>query len=178
MVTNMKRSWKHLKNTILINLENENLSGNVLDVGFYNYGITYSLFKNGYDEISVDYLQGKDEKENIEVDFYDSCIVFFALSSIWSKYKRKKILIDLMKNIKKDGIIYIWDLDKPYGKIFSNRLKVILPGGEIKIIKLKELNLLKDTSFNTTKRIVEKYFEISECTCSDNIYCIKGKKII
>ena len=166
-----------MKNTILINLENENLHGNVLDVGFCNYGITYSLFKNGYDEISVDYVEGKDEKEKIEVDFYDCCIVFFALSDIWLKHNRKKILFDLMKHIKSEGIIYLWDLNKSYGKIFSNNLKVILPGGEVKIIKLKELNILKDTSFESTKKIVETYFEITDYTCSDNIYCIKGKKM-
>ena len=167
-----------MRNTILINLENENLPGNVLDVGFCNYGITYNLFKNGYDEISVDYIEGKNEKEKIEVDFYDCCIVFFALSDIWSKYNRKKILFDLVKHIKREGVIYIWDLDKPYGKIFNNKLKVILPGGEIKVIKLKEVNMLKDTSFESTKKIVEKYFQIIESTCSDNIYCIKGKKIM
>ena len=163
-----------MKHSILINLENENLRGNVLDVGFYNYGITYSLFKNGSDEISVDYLQGKDEKAKIEIDFYDSCIVFFALSNIWFKYNRKRMLLDLMKHIKKGGNIYIWDLDKPYGKIFNNRLKVILPGGEIKIIKLKELNIVKDTSFELTKKILEDYFNIIDCKTSDNIYCIKA----
>jgi len=165
-----------LKNSILINLENENLHGNVLDVGFYNYGITYSLFKNGEDEISVDYIEGKNEKQEIEVNFYDCCIVFFALGNIWLKNNRKKILSDLVKHIKKEGIIYIWDLDKPYGKIASSRLKVILPGGEIKIIKLKEFNLIKDTSFETTKKIIEEYFEIIDYTCSDNIYCIKALK--
>lgn len=165
-----------MKNSILINLENENLHGNVLDVGFYNYGITYSLFKNGYDEISVDYLEGKGEKQKIEVDFYDCCIAFFAFSNIWLKHNRKKILFDLVKHIKREGIIYIWDLDKPYGKIFNNKLKVILPGGEIKIIKLRELNIIKDTSFETTKKIVEEYFEIIDCTHSDNIYCIKAFK--
>lgn len=167
-----------MKNAILINLENVNLPGNVLDVGFCNYGITYSLFKNGYDEISVDYIQGKDEKQEIEVDFYDCCIVFFALSNIWLKNNRKKILLDLVKHIKREGIIYIWDLDKAYGKIFNNKLKVVLPGGECKVIKLKELNIVKDTSFESTKKIVGKYFEITDYTCSDNIYCIKGKKII
>ncbi|MBC8061902.1 MAG: class I SAM-dependent methyltransferase [Clostridiaceae bacterium] len=166
-----------MKNTILINLENQNLHGNVLDVGFCNYGITYSLFKNGNDEISVDYLEGKNEKEKIEDDFYDSCIVFFALSNIWLKYNRKKVLFDLVKHLKREGVIYIWDLDKPYGRIFNKRLKVVLPGREIKIIKLKELNMLKDTSFESTKKVIEKYFEIIDYTCSDNIYCIKGKKI-
>ena len=165
-----------MKNAILINLENENLRGNVLDVGFYNYGIIYSLIKNSDDEISVDYLQGKGEGEGIEIDFYDCCIVFFALSHIWLKYNRNKILLDLVKHIKPEGIIYIWDLNKPYAKIFSNNLKVILPGGQIKTINLSELNIAKDTSIKTTKKIVEKYFEITECICSDNIYCIKGKK--
>ena len=163
-----------MKSTILINLENENLSGNVLDVGFCNYGITYSLFKNGYDEISVDYLEGKVERKKIEIGFYDCCIVFFALSNIFLKYNRKRILMDLVKHLKKEGVIYIWDLDKPYGKVFINKLKVILPGGEIKLIKLRELNVIKDTSFQTTKKIIEEYFVIMDYTCSDDIYCIKA----
>jgi len=163
-----------LKNTILINLENENLPGNVLDVGFDNYGITYNIFKNDYDEISVDYIEGKNEKEKIEIDFYDCCIVFFALSNIWLKRNREKVMRDLSKYIKKDGSIYIWDMDKPFGKTFKNRLKVIVPGGEIKIIKLKEYNMLKDTSFTSTSKIVEKYFEIIDCKRSDDIYCIKA----
>ena len=103
-------------------------------------------------------------------------IVFFALSHIWLKYNRNKILLDLVKHIKKEGVIYLWDIDKPYGKIFRGKLKVILPAGQIKVIKLNELNLAKDTSIKTTKKIVEKYFDIVDCKRSDNIYCIKGTR--
>jgi len=161
---------------VLINLEHENLRGNVLDIGFSNYGITYSLFKNGYDEVSVDYLSGRVDKKKIENNFYDSCVVFFSLSEIWLKFNRKRILADIAKNIKSDGILYIWDVDKHYGKIFNGTLKIILPGKQFKNIKIKDYNFAKDASFLSTIKILEKDFEIIDYKCSDNIYCIKGKK--
>ena len=165
-----------MKNYILINLEKENIQGNVLDIGCSNYGIIYNLFKNGCDEISVDYVSGREEKNKIEKEFYDSCIIFFSLSNIWLKYNRKKVLYDITKNIKPDGLLYIWDTDKKYGKMFNGTLKVILPGKEFKNIKINDRNILKDTSFSSTKKMFEKYFEIVDYKCSDNIYFIKGKK--
>ena len=166
-----------MKNEILIDLENVNIGGNILDIGFSNYGIAQSLFKNGADEVSVDYVEGKDAKKQIEEDFYDTCIIFFCLSGMGLKYSRKKILLEATKHLKLGGILHIWDLDKPRGKIFRGKLKVVLPGRVYKNIKITDLNIVKDTSFISMKQTVEKYFEIMEANSWDNIYCIKGKKI-
>lgn len=165
-----------MKNCIFINLEKENIKGNVLDVGFTNYGIVYPLFKEGEDEISVDYVEGKDEYEKIEKNFYDSCVVFFSLGEIWSKHKRKKIIYDLTKYIKNDGIFYLWDVDKNWGKICYKKIEVTLPSKQSKQVIIKDYNIFKSRSFCNGKKLIEKYFEIIDYKYSDNIYCIKGKK--
>ena len=166
-----------MKNEILIDLENVNIVGNVLDIGFCNYGIAYSLFKNRADEVSVDYVEGKDATKHIEEDFYDTCIIFFCLSGMGLKSNRKKILLEAIKHLKIGGIVHIWDLDKPRGRIFRGKLKVVLPGNIYKNITITDVNIAKDASFVSTKEIVEKYFEIMEHNNWDKVYCIKGKKI-
>ena len=165
-----------MNNTIFINLEKENIKGNVLDVGFINYGIIYPLFKNGEDEISVDYVEGKSEFNKIEKDFYDNCIVFFSLGEIRFSHNKNKVLKDLAEYIKKDGILYLWDIDKPISKIFHKRIKIMLPDREFKQIVIKDYNILRKRSFNGIKKLIEKYFEIIDYKHSDNIYCIKGKR--
>ena len=157
-----------------INLENETLEGNVLDIGFNNYGIAYSLFKNNSDEISVDYLEGKMEKNKIEKNYYDSCIIFFSLSCFCRNYYKNKLLREISENLKATGSLYIWDTDKPLGKIFVSKLKIILPGKISKDISIQNYKFFIDASYKKTKKLIEKYFEIIDYKYSDNIYCIKA----
>ena len=67
--------------TIILNLSGVKLTGDVLDVG-ESYGVIYNLSKDTIDEVSVDMLEGTIDEKNTYGE-YDTCTVFFYLSSIW-----------------------------------------------------------------------------------------------
>lgn len=163
-------------NEVFINMENEVFNGNVLDVGFDNYGVIYSLCKNAEDEIAVEYISGREDTKKIKEEMYDSCILLFSLNFLWLKFNKRSLIKDLCKFIKDDGNIYVWDIDKGYGKIFNKKIKIVLPDRKIKVINIKDFNILKDNSKDTTVNILEEYFEIKDIKSSDDIYYIQGKK--
>lgn len=61
--------------TLVINLEDINLKGDILDVGQENFGIIYSISKEVEDELSLDYVFSND-KEGLEGSEYDACTLF------------------------------------------------------------------------------------------------------
>lgn len=165
-----------MKKNIFISMEREIFRGNILDIGMENQGIFYNIYKQYNDDINVEYISGKEGKKNIHENFYDSCILFFSLNSIWLKNKKRELIKDIYKYLNKDGIIYIWDIDKGYGKIFNGHIKVVIPGSKIKHMDIKELNILKDISKENTIKLLENYFDIIDSKSSDGIYYIKARK--
>ncbi|MDP4177464.1 MAG: class I SAM-dependent methyltransferase [Bacillota bacterium] len=161
---------------VFINMEREVFKGNVLDVGFENYGVIYSLCKQGEDEIAIEYISGKGETQSIKEKVYDSCILLFSLNYVWLKMNKRSLIKFICRFIKEDGIIYLWDIDKGYGKIFNKKIKIVLPDKKVKIIEIKEMNILKDSSKNTVVNILRQYFDIIDVKSSDNVYFIKGRR--
>lgn len=161
---------------IFINLEKEVFRGNVLDVGLDNYGIVYNIYKQYYDDVNVEYISGKEEKGSLKEGFYDSCILFFSFSSIWFRINRRKFIKDIYRYLNKDGLLYIWDIDKGYTKIFNATVKIVIPERKLRQIKLRDLNILKDTSKVNTIKMLKKCFDIIDVKSSDGIYYIKAKK--
>lgn len=165
-----------MKKDIFLNMENQIFEGNVLDIGFENNGIIYNVCKEGNGEINIDYVTGKEGEINVKDNFYDICILFFSFSSIWFKMNKKSFIKNIYNYLNKDGILYIWDIDKGYKKIFSGNINVTIPGNKIKQIKINDLNIFKDNSKDNTVSILEDYFDIIEGNALDGIYYIKAKK--
>ena len=92
------------------------------------------------------------------------------------KKRKKDIIKDVYKYLNKEGIIYIWDIDKGYGKLFNGHIKIVIPGSKIKHIDIKELNILKDTSKENTIKLLGDCFDILDSKSSDGIYYIKARK--
>jgi hypothetical protein len=168
---------RSVKKEIFINMEQEILTGNILDIGKDHHGIVYSLFKQYNDETSVEYVSGKENKELIKKREYDSCVLFFSLSNIWLKYNKRKLIKDIYEFLRENGTIYIWDIDKGYSSFFYAKVKLSLPERKIKEISVRDLNPLKDNSKNSMIKLLQEYFEIVDSKSSDNIYFIKGRKI-
>ena len=61
--------------------------------------------------------------------------------------------------------------------MFNNKIKVILPKGNIKEFTFKNLNVLTSSNVDETKKILEKYFNIEETKAWEDIYFIRGKKL-
>jgi SAM-dependent methyltransferase len=165
-----------MKKEIFLNMENQIFKGNVLDIGFNNSGIIYNIYKEQNENVNIEYITGKEEKIDIKDNFYDVCILFFSFSSICFKMNKKSFIKNIYDYLNKEGILYVWDIDKGYKNVFNGVIKVLAPGNVMKQIKIRDLNIFKDNSKGNTVRILENYFDIIEGNSSENIYYIKAKK--
>jgi ubiquinone/menaquinone biosynthesis C-methylase UbiE len=166
-----------MKREVFINLEKEIFKGNLLDIGFSNHGIIYNVCKQYIDDSnSVEYIEGKENKIKIEEGAYDTCVMFLALSDIKYTQSKKKLIKDVYKFLKVDGLLYIWDIDKGFAKSFNSRINILLPDKSTKQINIRDLNLFKNSSKENTMKIVQPYFEILTFKNSDDIYYMECKR--
>lgn len=160
--------------TIILNLSDVKLNGDVLDVG-ESFGVIYNLSKDIQDEISVDYI-GSEYKHLLEIDEYDTCTLFFYLSNIWRQSDREKLFDEISKYVKEDGEMLIWDVNKEAFKVVNNKIRVLLPSGKVKEFEFKNLNPIAVSNIDDTKKSIEKNFEIEETKLWEHIYFIKARK--
>jgi ubiquinone/menaquinone biosynthesis C-methylase UbiE len=166
-----------LKKEVFINLEKEIFKGNLLDIGFSNYGIIYNIYKqNTDDNSSINYVEGNEEKTGIEEGTYDVCALFFTLSDIKTSRNKIKLIKDIYKFLKEDGLLYIWDIDKGFSKIFNSKIKIVLPDKSTKQIHLRDLNMFKNSSKENTMKVLQPYFKVTTLKHSDNVYYMICKK--
>lgn len=162
--------------TLVINMEDVEIKGDVLDVGEKNLGVIYNLSKDIENELSLDYVDG-DSKVELQNRKYDACTFFFELNRLWTNIEREKVIRDICGYIKEDGEILIWDINKHRGKIFNNKIKVILPKDNVKEFTFKNINVFSNSSIEEVKKILEKYFKIEETKTWEDIFFIKGRKL-
>lgn len=162
--------------TLVIDLENVILEGDILDVGEKNLGVIYSISKEAEEELSLDYVS-RENKIELKDRKYDACTFFFELNKLWTSLEKEKLIKEVSSYLNEFGEIYIWDINKERGKVFNNKVKVILPNGKIKEFIFKNLNLLLSSNVEEIKKILEKYFEIEETKAWEDVYFIKGKKL-
>ena len=160
--------------TIVLNLNHINIKGDVRDVG-ESFGVIYNIAKDIDDEVSVDYIE-EENSELLKERSYDNCTIFFALSNIWGDYQREKLLQKISRSIKSGGNIYIWDINKEVGKLFNNKIRVILPSEKIKEFQFKNLNPMSSSSIEETRKILSGQFGIEEEKVWEDIYYIKARK--
>lgn len=163
-----------MNKTIILNLSDVILNGDVLDVG-ESYGVIYNLSKNIDDEIAIDYVEGNN-REILSEETYDTCTIFFYLSNIWRESSKVDLIKDICRFLKKGGNIYIWDINKEKGKMFNNRIRTILPSNNIKEFEFKNLNLISKSNLDDTKNILLDDFNIAEEKLWEDLYFIKAEK--
>lgn len=163
--------------TLVIDLEDVILKGDILDVGEKNLGIIYSISKEAEEELSLDYVSGEGKVE-LKDRKYDACTFFFELNKLWTNLEKEKLIREVSAYLNEFGEIYIWDINKERGKVFNNKVKVILANGKIKEFIFKNLNLISSSNVEEIKKIIEKYFEIEETKAWEDVFFIKGKKLI
>lgn len=162
--------------TLIIDLEDIALEGDILDVGEKNLGVIYNISKEVQEELSIDYVS-RDDKTKLKSRKYDACTFFFDLNKIWTNMEKEKLIKEISSYIREDGDIFIWDIKKERGKVFNNKIKVILPNGKIKEFTFKNLNILLSSNMEEVKKILNKYFEIEETKVWEDLFFIKGKKL-
>lgn len=162
--------------TLVIDLENVILQGDILDVGEKNRGIIYNISKEAKDELSLDYVSS-DSKMELKDRKYDACTFFFELNKIWTSVEKEKLIKEISSYLNECGEIFIWDINKERGKVFNNKIKIILPNEKVKEFTFRNLNILLSSNIEEIKKILEKYFEIEETKEWEDVFFIKGKKI-
>lgn len=165
-----------MRKTLVLNFEDIKIEGNILDVACESLGIINSISEEAKSEIAVDYVE-KEEESMLQNSKYDACTFFFNLNSLWNVNKREKLINEISNYLEKDGSIYIWDINKNIGELVDSKLKVLLPKGDIREYRIKNNNLFSSSSFEETKKILEKTFKIEETKVWEDIYFIKGIKI-
>lgn len=165
-----------MRKTLVLNFEDIKIEGNILDVACESLGIINSILEEAKSEIAVDYVE-KEEESMLQNSKYDACTFFFNLNTLWNINKREKLINEISDYLEKDGSIYIWDINKNIGELVDSKLKVLLPKGDIREYRIKNNNLFSSSSFEETKKILEKTFKIEETKVWEDIYFIKGIKI-
>lgn len=165
-----------MKKTVLIEIEKEVLVGDVLDIGFKNHGIIYSVCKLKDEEVAVDYQRTENDHIVLNRNKYDTCVMFFSLNGIFFDVNRSKLLKSIWENLNNHGVIHIWDVDKEDNRIIDMRIRVAMPDGSNRKFKVKDYNLLKKASYNKTLKLLEPYFNITKSELNDNIYYIRADK--
>lgn len=158
-----------------IDLSQSNFKGDLLDVGFNNYGVIYNIYKQNNDTIDINYIN-EDKKSLANERLYGSCTLFFALSGIMLKMRRKILLAKIYDAMKDNGEIHVWDIDKGYLKTFNKKINVHMPDNKSKEIYIKDFNILKDTSQKVTIDIISKWFDIIDMKAWEGLYYIKAQK--
>ena len=162
--------------TLVIDLEDVILQGDILDVGEKNLGIIYNISKEAKEELSLDYVSN-DTKIELKNTKYDACTFFFDLNKIWTSLEKERLIREVTSYIKDCGEIFIWDINKERGKVFNNKIKVILPNEKIKEFTFRNLNPLLSSNIEEIKKILEKYFKIEETKAWEDVFFIRGKKL-
>ena len=161
--------------TIILNLSGVKLTGDVLDVG-ESYGVIYNLSKDTIDEVSVDMLEGTIDEKNTYGE-YDTCTVFFYLSSIWRDSNKFNLIKEASKLVKVGGEIYIWDINKEIGEVSNNKVMAVLPSGKTKEFEFKNLNPLSKSNIDDTKKMISNIYDIKEEKVWEDIFFIRAEKI-
>lgn len=160
--------------TLILNLSDVNLKGDILDIG-ESYGVIYNMSKDIQEELSIDVID--ENNKALLNEQYDTCTVFFCLSSIGLELNRNRLIKDIARFIKPGGEIYIWDIRKEVGKVCSNQIRAVLPSGKIKEFEFKNLNIVSKSNIEDTKKRLQNIFEIKEEKLWEDMFFIKAEKI-
>ena len=161
--------------TIILNLSDIKLTGDILDVG-ESYGVIYNISKDAIDEVSVDLLEGSIDEKTTHGE-YDTCTVFFYLSSIWRESSKVNLIREASKLVKVGGEIYIWDINKEIGEVSNNKVMAVLPSGKTKEFEFKNLNPISKSNIDDTKRMLSDIYDIKEQKVWEDIFFVNGEKI-
>ncbi|MFD3156400.1 class I SAM-dependent methyltransferase [Haloimpatiens sp. FM7330] len=160
----------------ILDIRKYKFDGNILDIGYDNYGIVYNLCKKNSEKLDIEYADDRSKKDCIKNNMYDYCILFFALKNIWPSYRKKSIFNLIYNLLKEDGKIYIWDIDKGFWKSFKSNIKVIISDNKVKNINVRDYNIFSNNSKQNIIKIVSEKFDIIDFDCNCDMFYIKAKK--
>lgn len=165
-----------MKGDIIINMEDVHFDGNVLDIGYDNYGVIYNICRDKNNTVNIDFLEEYREQENNGLNSYNSCALFLTFSKLLFKGGKNKLLDVIYNYLDNDGVLYIWDIDKKRGEVLDVNIKVILPYRKIKNIAYKDYNIFKESNIKLTQDLLSNKFTIASSRGSNGMHYIKAQK--
>ncbi|WP_138206081.1 class I SAM-dependent methyltransferase [Haloimpatiens lingqiaonensis] len=159
----------------ILDLHNIYLDGNVLDIGYKDYGIVYNLCKRQEENLDIDYVFGEGE-EALDEAKYDKCVLFFSLKNIWTNSEKEKAFQFAWEVLKDEGEIYIWDIDKGIKKTFNYKIKVIISENNIRVMNLIDVNPFNDNSKENIIKLLTSKFDIMDFDYNDEVFFIRARK--
>ncbi|WP_297629794.1 hypothetical protein [uncultured Clostridium sp.] len=159
-----------MKKTLMVNLSGFKIEGDIIDFSLEEFSLLDCNSNEEQNEKCSEIALTNEE------ELYDSGIIFFNLNKIWNPIKREDILNDMMGKIKKDGYIYIWDLNKSFGEVVDVELKVLCPDGKFKNVNLKTNNIFSSLSIEEIEKSLEKNCIIEETKVWEDMFYIKAQK--
>jgi hypothetical protein len=165
-----------MKGDIIVNMENVRFNGDVLDVGYDNWGIIYNICRTSKDTVDVKYIKESKYTYNEGKDTYNTCALFLTFGRMLSSHEKNKFIQRIYDYLAKEGILYIWDIDKKRGETIDVNIKVILPYRKIKNFEYKDLNFFKQNNLNAIKEMLNSKFEILYEKDSNGMFYIKAQK--
>lgn len=155
---------------IYINLEKEVFKGNVLDITYDNNSVIYNCNKYYDSFVEIGYLENnlKEKKENL--NYYDTCVIFFSLTKIKSFDKKRELISHIYSLTKPGAYLYIWDLDKKPFSNFSGIVQISMPDKTIANMKLNDLNIMPQHGREEIKRAMEGYFHVEKEIKSKDVF--------
>ncbi len=131
--------------TLVINMKDIVIEGDILDVAGDITGIIYNISKEIDDEISVDYVDGEN-KNLLKHRKYGACTFFLNLNKVWGSRKKERIIKEISQYLNKDGDIY-----NPLLTCSFEEVKKILE----KYCKIEETKVWEDIFFIKAKKIID-----------------------
>lgn len=159
----------------ILDFRDKKIQGNILDLGYRDYGVIYNICKRDCSDMDINYLN-KETQEHIEMGQYHNCVLFFSLKNMWTNHQKEEVFNFAHKALSDDGEIYIWDIDKPTKKIYDYKIKVILSENNTRIINIKDFNLFNNNSKENIIKLLTCKFDIIDFDYNDEVFFIRAKK--
>ncbi|WP_392486483.1 class I SAM-dependent methyltransferase [Haloimpatiens sp. FM7315] len=157
-----------------LDLRKYKLKGNVLDIGYRDYGIGYNLCKRDHSDMNVEYFNGSCKE--IEEKKYDICVLYFSFKNLWLDFMKEQLICFIYNVLDENGELYLWDVDKGPREVFNYNIKVQISEENTKIIKIRDFNFLNDNSKEKIIKLLAPKFDIIDFDYNDDIFYIRAKK--
>lgn len=153
--------------SILVNLENFIIQGNILDISTKGNVVVSEMIEISGKEVEKDFIAWNYKCTSCNARGYDYALAFFSLSSIFDRRRLDKTIKEVKRLLNNNGKLIIWDIYQSsvldLGKF---KIKVILPQKKVVYMRYK-------VYFNPFR---PGYNDILKCV-NNNELCIVKKYI-